>query len=263
MRIKLIALLVVIFSSIAIAAPGVPHLFYGSVTLNSAPAPDGTTITAKINGIDVASTTTLDGKYGYSPIFYIPDPNNIREGDTISFFVNGVNTGQTYTFSNHDTTELNLTVTITTTTVSNPSPNPGPGPTTTAPTTSTVETTTTVPGGETTTSVCEEKWKCSDWAVCQDGIQTRLCYDENNCGTDYNKPLESNPCSTEEAESPFTAITGMLVSSISNPIIALPIAVGLSGIVIFFGWKLKTKKKNGYNYKPKKKNAYHYSPKKK
>ena len=86
-----------VFSNIALAVPSPPHWFYGSVNINGSPAPDGTTVTARINGIDVASTTTSGGKYGYvNPLFYVPDTDpSTRPGETISFFVNGVDTGQT------------------------------------------------------------------------------------------------------------------------------------------------------------------------
>jgi len=34
---------------------------------------------------------------------------------------------------------------------------------------------------------CEEKWACTDWSECTEGIKSRTCYDENNCGTAYEK----------------------------------------------------------------------------
>ena len=40
--------------------------------------------------IEVASTTTSGGKYGYAPLFYVPDTDpESRTGQTINFFVNG------------------------------------------------------------------------------------------------------------------------------------------------------------------------------
>jgi len=36
-------------------------------------------------------------------------------------------------------------------------------------------------------SICTEFWECSDWTVCADGIQNRICTDANNCGTETNK----------------------------------------------------------------------------
>jgi len=42
---------------------------------------------------------------------------------------------------------------------------------------------------------CYEDWICSDWGQClPTGIQTRTCYDKNNCGTTLHKPEESQEC---------------------------------------------------------------------
>ena len=43
---------------------------------------------------------------------------------------------------------------------------------------------------------CTESWTCTDWSACQNGIQTRICTDTNNCGTTVNKPSESQSCSS-------------------------------------------------------------------
>jgi len=43
---------------------------------------------------------------------------------------------------------------------------------------------------------CEESWTCTDWGDCSDGTQTRTCTDINSCGTEDNKPGESQGCST-------------------------------------------------------------------
>ena len=50
-------------------------------------------------------------------------------------------------------------------------------------------------------SACEEKWKCSDWSNCIDGKQNRKCDDENECGTDENKPPEEKDCIAEDKKS--------------------------------------------------------------
>lgn len=80
----------------ALAMPGLPTAFYGSVTVGSGPAPDGTVISAQIEGVEYASTTTLGGKYGYSPPFNVPgdDPETSVvdggvTGDTVSFYIGG------------------------------------------------------------------------------------------------------------------------------------------------------------------------------
>ena len=100
--------------------PAMPHPFYGTVTIGGSDASVGTVVTAKVGGVQYGSiTTTVAGQYGGSGAF---DAKLLVEGDiatgaTISFYVNGVDTTQTYAFSpGADPTELNLTVTITDTT---------------------------------------------------------------------------------------------------------------------------------------------------
>ena len=98
-------------STLVMAAPGIPHQFNGDVDFLDGPAPDGVLVEAKINGITVESGITQDGRYGYSsPTFKVEDPNGDRDGETIYFFVNGVDTGETAIFENGESTELDLTV---------------------------------------------------------------------------------------------------------------------------------------------------------
>ena len=75
--------------SIAYAAPGIPHAFYRTVTVNGNPT-DGASVVAMMDGEEVASATSNNGDYGYYPeIFYIENPNNNRAGDLIEFYLNG------------------------------------------------------------------------------------------------------------------------------------------------------------------------------
>ena len=46
---------------------------------------------------------------------------------------------------------------------------------------------------------CESNWECSGWSECNNEIMTRKCYDTNNCGLNYNKPLEEAGCELEKA----------------------------------------------------------------
>jgi hypothetical protein len=44
---------------------------------------------------------------------------------------------------------------------------------------------------------CLSNWKCSVWSACSGGIQTRTCYDDNNCGVygvSSGKPQENQIC---------------------------------------------------------------------
>jgi len=93
--------------------PALPHAFYGTLTIEGSPAPIGTVVTAKVGGVQCGSiTTTVAGQYGGSGAF---DPKltvtgDIATGATISFFVGGIDTLQTYPFSPGGVTELNLSV---------------------------------------------------------------------------------------------------------------------------------------------------------
>lgn len=231
----IIPVIFLLFSSLVLATPGIPHQFYGSVTLNGSPAPDGTTVTAKINGVQVASTTTVSGKYGYEPIFYVDDPDSDRTGDEIVFFVNNVNTGQKAFFANGGRTRLDLTATGTT---SNPPSGGGGGGGTSGGGTTTGGTT----GGTTfgtTQQGCQERWLCQDWSECKDGIQTRTCADQNNCGTNNNEPFTSQPCSAEEAQQQTQAQmplfpTGFFLGLSNEWAIAIIVAIVVAAAIISF-----------------------------
>ncbi len=191
-----------------LAIPGVPHAFYGSVYINGNIAPDGTVITAEVDGKVVAKTTVSDGKYGYDPIFYVDDPNNDMSGKEIKIYVDGT-LAATYYFCNGCVTRLDLTITREEGgTISPESQTSTSGGAATAGAASSPPTTTTEePNGSenentasTTTSECVERWVCTEWSSCKDGMQTRSCEDVNNCGTDLNKPLEVQPCSIVESD---------------------------------------------------------------
>ena len=232
---------IVLLLKVVLAIPGIPHQFYGSVTYNGQAAPDGLSVVAKINGVEVASTTTSGGKYGYSPIFYIEDPNSIRSGQTINFFVNGVDTGQTAVFQNGGRTKLDLTATGPSVVTTIPSDGGGDGGGSggsgggdgTVTTTTIVETT--------TVEICQEKWTCMAWSECKNGIQTRTCTEENNCGTDLYKPFESQPCGTIEEEGEAFPLTGLITLTTTQAIIGV-ITIALI-LIIFFVWRRVFRKK--------------------
>ena len=43
-------------------------------------------------------------------------------------------------------------------------------------------------------SPCQESWVCREWSSCLNGIQTRVCGDERECGTTTYKPKEQQSC---------------------------------------------------------------------
>lgn len=89
---------------------------------------------------------------------------------------------------------------------------------------------------------CREKWVCTDWGPCINGRQTRVCWDENNCGTELYKPFEVQPCvseqATQESGFDFSATGRFLTSPVGVGAIGLVI-VGIAGAVFF--WKRKGK----------------------
>gem|GEM_PF-4139476 len=121
-------------------APPKPHRFYGDVTIGGAGAPAGTSITAKIDGTTVATGVThAPQQYGEPPntytvryggsvqIFYVPADDPYTQGkdggeplDSIDFYVNGVLATSYSSWTEGDSTHLDLAV---------PAPAPTPTPT--------------------------------------------------------------------------------------------------------------------------------------
>ncbi len=247
MKVKLVFIAILMVSAVVMATPGQPHQFFGSVSINGAAAPDGTVVTAQINSVVVETNTTLNGHYGYndSGLFMIEDPYNDRPGKTIFFFVNGVATGTGIPFVNGDSTLLDLGITVSQPPSAPPSGGGGGGGGGYSPPSTSSSSTTVVNDTETTveqTETCTEKWVCSEWSWCEDGLKSRTCEDENGCNTDNNRPIESYPCTTvTTAAEPADAvsITGLLIS---NPTVSGGIIIVLL-IIIYLVYTLLISKK--------------------
>jgi len=100
------------------AIPSPPNAFYGAVISDGKPVPDGTVVSARINGIEYASTTTTGGQYGIEPWFNVPadDPDTAEKeggvnGEIITFYVGGIKANQEATFQWGARVRLDLTVT--------------------------------------------------------------------------------------------------------------------------------------------------------
>jgi hypothetical protein len=83
-----------------------------------------------------------------------------------------------------------------------------------------------------TTQQCQELWVCGDWSECKNDTQTRVCNDQNNCGTNNEEPLTSQSCSKEGTTQAWGSEARLITE------IAIGIAVAL--IIIFM-----LKRKNG------------------
>ena len=122
-----LSLLLVFCASPALAAgiPALPHAFYGSVTINGNPAPDGSRVSATVDQGDIIATqnpvTTAGDSFGISSPKLLVQ-GDIPNGATITFYVNDVEVeGATAIFeAGGGPTQVDLGVTI-------PRP-PGPGP---------------------------------------------------------------------------------------------------------------------------------------
>ena len=108
--------------------PPTPHSFYGTVTIDGAPATAGTVIDARGTGVFTAVppynpiTTTVEGEYGSSSPLgpWLVVQGYIDEGTPIGFYVNNVQaqlydvaaqaSSDTYAFHSGTFTELNLIV---------------------------------------------------------------------------------------------------------------------------------------------------------
>ncbi|MDI6889066.1 MAG: PGF-CTERM sorting domain-containing protein [Methanocellales archaeon] len=135
---KKTSLLSILLVTIALCAPAaaipqIPNQFYGRVTIDESPAADGLTVSAWIDGVEYASTTTSGGTYGTSSasVFLVPaDDAGTPEkeggvsGETVEFYVGGVRAGEAI-FVSGGVTELDLTASGV------PSPTPTPTATTT------------------------------------------------------------------------------------------------------------------------------------
>lgn len=251
---------IVLFSGIVSAlTPGLPNQLFGTVSINGASAPDGTIVSARIDGVEVKYIPTINGKYGYAPgIFYVDDFDHNREGSIINLFVNGIDTGAITYFANGKSTELNLAVTIAV-----PAPqhsSSGGGSYTLINNSNTTNTTNDTVAVYTPTGPCIERWICNAWSECKEDIQKRTCTDANKCGTVYDLPMITQPCSIDEAASDsldasktqvldsggLSGITGRVFSFISSSVGYLVVLIILVGLLVYY----YNSKKSAYNIKP-------------
>jgi hypothetical protein len=97
--------LLFIFTAIVSAQRVPPHVFVGTATIDGARAPDGTTVTAWVDGRQAASTTVYGGSY----VIPVDQGDGSFAGKRVSFQVGGNDAAQSATWSFGGTDELNLT----------------------------------------------------------------------------------------------------------------------------------------------------------
>lgn len=75
--------------------PPVPYRFYGAASIGGNAAPDGTVISAEVNGVELTKSVTSGGKYGYGELEF---DVAAAKGDTVVFKINGVS-AQSYSIT--------------------------------------------------------------------------------------------------------------------------------------------------------------------
>lgn len=256
------AMIVLIASSSAsFAIPEKPNQFWGTVTINGAPAPDGTAITSKIDGVSTESTTTSGGSYS----LILTDQNSVNSGKTVVLYVSGVQAATDF-FVNGGVTELNLAVTVSTpssppggTSGGSSSGGGGSVPPSSQPQSNVSSGTNTNTSSTTTSSdVCRERWTCKAWTECNGGVQIRTCKDVNNCGTARDMPMTEQPCTettvasgssstTQSGAEKSNLLSGMALSSTTTAM-----GAGALVLIIIVGYVIfsRRKKANSTGFQP-------------
>lgn len=108
------------------------------------------------------------------------------------------------------------------------------------------------------TETCEENWACTDWTQCENTTQIRICTDQNSCGTENNKPEESQDCVVEETveEDGLVGAEDLGTGGVAAAIIMILVVVAVIVVMLVKQKKinldfLKGKRKFKYKYKAK------------
>lgn len=131
------SLLLVPAIALAQSFPQMPCRIRGTVELDGAPVPDGTVVTATIEGVQYSTTTPVVGQIGarpygnstYALLVQPPDGKFYDEGTPIAFTVDGYVADQQATFQSGTNLVTNLTALRTPLPTPTPSPTPTPIPT--------------------------------------------------------------------------------------------------------------------------------------
>jgi len=103
--VALVLVAMLLLPAAALAQPEVSW-FYGDVVVDGEKAPDGTVVSAWIEGNKTAETTTTDGEY----VLAVGEPGKTYPGATVTFMVDGSDTGVTRTWVAGEPFETDLTV---------------------------------------------------------------------------------------------------------------------------------------------------------
>lgn len=283
-EVMLMFLIVILSSFVVLAAPSVPHQFYGDVSVNGDVAPDNLFVEARVDG-SVFTTLTNDGKYGFDSIFYVEDPNSDRDGDTVTFFVGTSDEmveAESFTFSNGDVTSLDLSVSgLDVSSFNDDEDNADNGGDNNAGASgsggssgasggfsdssddeddSDDDSTTVLDDSDfdesNSANSCESDWVCSEWTECINFQQRRVCVDSNSCGLE-DGPETRRSCEMDEAKlnvapgdemslgnSFFSGVTGFVTGAAGVISSSVPLIILLVLVAGVFLFLFFKKKKN-------------------
>jgi hypothetical protein len=188
-----------------------PIQIYGTVE----PAlPDGTIVSFRIDGIEIASAAINNSMYGYGEkiFFELDDESTLkregyRERDTVGVYIEDVRIME---FSHFEPGANKKDIKI--------------------PTSKRVEVSTKA-AKTYAERTCEPFWQCGEWSACINGIQTRSCMDIFECEKDEGKPEEERECEMPPViEEP--GILDMVTLELILSIIAFVILVVISIFLI-------------------------------
>ena len=122
-------------------APTLPHAFYGVIEINGSPAPVGTEVEVRGEGVETGIGSnpievTVEGEYGGGANPMAPKlvvQGSIADGTVLTFYVNGFETEYTAVWHSGEVTEVDVAATIEEGAVPPPTTPPAP-PDTGAPT---------------------------------------------------------------------------------------------------------------------------------
>jgi hypothetical protein len=92
---------------------------------------------------------------------------------------------------------------------------------------------------------CKEYWVCTEWSFCLgSGVQLRTCVDANRCGTDMDRPNESQSCvpiPVKDVVLPpqqqTNGVTGLIISNMPTVLAAVIIGLGVAVYIAYRKWK--------------------------
>ena len=179
-----------LFIPIALSAsqiPPFPTEFYGVASIDGEYLSAGTTIIAKINNVERASIQTQEnGVFGGSGavdkrLSIFGTNEDVQE--IIHFFVDEKEFEQTAIYQSQKQ-HIVLSIGVLPNLPEEDSDD------------SQEETSSGDSGTTTDIDSCVEDWNCTEWSECdeQTSVQTRICEDNNNCGSISDKPGEEKTC---------------------------------------------------------------------